>query len=373
MLYKEFGKTGVKLSTLGFGAMRLPMIPDGSRVDYDTSTPLMHRAFELGVNYIDTAPYYCNNDSEVAIGKALKGWRDKVYISTKNPSENVDPKVWRDCLELSLKKLDADYIDFYHCWGIYDHQFRNWETLKDGPLQQALKAKEEGLIKHICFSFHDTEDKLRHIVDSGFYETILIQYNLLDRSNEENLAYCKEKGLGVAVMGPVGGGRLGAPSNVIKSLLKNKPESSAEMALRFVLSNPNVDLALSGMSTIAMVEENVKIASKGGGLTDAELSTVKTMMEENSKLAELYCTACNYCMPCPQEINIPYIFEVMNYHKVYELTNHARFAYDQLKKGEGWDKSTMPDKCTECKICESKCPQKLPIINQLKETHKTLS
>ncbi|MCL2839769.1 MAG: aldo/keto reductase, partial [Defluviitaleaceae bacterium] len=193
MLYREFGKTGIKMSALGFGAMRLPMAGEGdnAKVNYDLATPLMHRAFELGVNYIDTAPYYCNKDSEVAVGKALKGWRDKVYLSTKNPIENISADDWRKRLETSLKKLDTDYIDFYHFWGINQAGFKAWEVLQDGPLQAAERAKAEGLIKHISFSYHDKAENLRYIVDSGRFETVLIQYNLLDRSNEENIAYCK--------------------------------------------------------------------------------------------------------------------------------------------------------------------------------------
>jgi len=173
-------------------------------------------------------------------------------------------------------------------------------------------------------------------------------------------------------MGPVGGGRLGAPSDVIKSLLKDKPASTAEMAMRFVLANSNVDVSLSGMSDLAMLEENALVAAREGQLTPAELEQVKAMMEENKKLAQLYCTSCNYCLPCPQEIKIPHIFNIMNNHRVYGLTDHAKNAYGQVIRGEGWVKSADASKCIECGVCEEKCPQKLPIIKQLQETHRTL-
>jgi len=375
MQYREFGKTGIKMSTLGFGAMRLPMVGEGDKaeVNHELSTPMIQKAFELGVNYIDTAPYYCNAVSEVAVGKALKGWRDKVYLSTKNPIENASADDWMKRLETSLKKLDTDYIDFYHFWGIGLEGFKHWETLTDGPLQAIERAKNQGMIKHISFSYHDKAENLKYIVDSGRFESVLIQYNLLDRSNEENIAYCKEKGLGTVIMGPVGGGRLGAPSDVIQGLLKNKPASTAEMAMRFVLANPNVDVALSGMATMEMVLENAKIASMAGLLSPEEIEQVNKMMEENKKLAQLYCTGCNYCLPCPQEIKIPNIFGIMNNHRVYELTENAKDAYGQLMRGEGWLKSKLVDSCVECGECEKKCPQKIEIIKQLKETHKTLS
>jgi predicted aldo/keto reductase-like oxidoreductase len=375
MKYNEFGKTGIKMSNLGFGAMRLPMRREGDKreVDYDVAVPLMQRAFDLGVNYIDTALYYCDGLSEVAVGKALKGYRDKVYVSTKNPIENQSGSDWMKRLETSLTKLDIDYIDFYHLWGINLKGFQEWEKLTDGPLQAAEKAKAQGLIKHLSFSYHDGPQNLRYIVDSGRFSSVLIQYNLLDRSNEENIAYAKEKGLGTVVMGPVGGGRLGAPSDVILNLLKEKPASTAEMAMRFVLANPNVDVSLSGMSTLAMLEENAKIASRDDYLTDEELATVNKMMEENKKLAQLYCTSCNYCLPCPQEIRIPHLFNMMNNYRVYGLIDHARASYAEMMRGGGWVKSADASKCVECGVCEEKCPQKLDIIKQLKETHEALA
>ncbi|MCL1842628.1 MAG: aldo/keto reductase [Defluviitaleaceae bacterium] len=374
MIYKDFGKTGIKMSALGFGAMRLPMRGEGEakEIDDDLAIPMMHRAFELGVNYIDTAPYYCDKLSEAAVGRALKGRRDKIYVSTKNPIENDSADDWRGRLETSLKNLDMDYIDFYHFWGINRKGFIHWETLSDGPLQAAERAKSEGLIKHISFSYHDDAANLREIVDSGRFESVLIQYNLLDRSNEENLAYAKEKGLGVVVMGPVGGGKLGAPSEIIRSLLKEKPTSTAESAMRFVLANPNVDIALSGMSTLAQVEENAAISARTEHLTDAEIKQIKKMMDENKKLAELYCTSCDYCKPCPKGIDIPHLFGIMNTHRVYELTEHSIGAYNDTIRGKAWVKSASPTDCTKCGVCEEKCPQKLPIIKQLEETHETL-
>jgi len=374
MLYKEFGKTGIKLSALGFGAMRLPMSQSGDQeiVDDEKAIPVIQKAFELGVNYIDSAPYYCNNLSEVTVGKALKGWHNKVYVSTKNPVEDSSGAHWRERLEKSLKNLDIDYIDFYHMWGIGLEDFRTNMDVPDGPVEAALKARDEGLIKHISFSYHDKPENFAPIVDSGYFESVLMQYNLMDRSNEKNIDYAQEKGLGVVIMGPVGGGRLGAPSPVISELLKEKSQSSAETALRFVLSNPHVNVALSGMNTLEMVEENAKVASVGGRLTEAELERITSMMGEHKKLAELYCTGCNYCKPCPQGINIPYIFELMNYHRIYGLTDFARGEYKEAREGKTWEKTKTAEACVECGTCESKCPQHIEIIRQLKETEAAL-
>ena len=379
MIYKEFGKTGIKLSALGFGAMRLPMTEaDGKKiVNEELAVPLMQKAFDMGINYVDTAPLYCETLSENAVGKALKGYRDKVYLSTKNPIEDNSGENWMGRLEKSLKKLDTDYIDFYHFWGISLKSFEGWQGLKYGPIEAAYKAKEQGLIKHISFSYHDAPENYKKIVDSGIFESTLVQYNMLDRSNEENIAYAKSKGLGTIIMGPVGGGRLGAPSEQIQNLLKNKtgaaPVSTAEMALRFVLANTNVDMALSGIGDMNMLNENFEVASRTGHLTDEELSHIKKMMEENKNHANLYCTGCNYCKPCPQGIDIPYLFEIMNRYKVYDLKEHAKAAYLEMMNGWSWIKSKDASNCISCGECETKCPQKLPIIKQLAETHETLA
>jgi uncharacterized protein len=376
MIYKPFGQTGIQLSALGFGAMRLPMA--GDRVDEEKAVPLIQKAFAMGVNYVDTAPYYCNKDSERAVGLALKGWRDKVYLSTKNPATDSANGKWRKNLENSLKKLDTESIDFYHLWGISLESFRKMDV-PGGPIDDARKALEEGLIKHLCFSFHDQAENMFPIIDSGYFTSVLCQYNLLDRTNEEAVAHAKEKGLGVIIMGPVGGGRLGAPSGVVRNLLGREIKSSAEMALRFVLANPNVNIALSGMENEQMLFENVQVASIGGQLTGAEMEQVKAMLDENKRLMDLYCTGCNYCMPCPQKINIPHLFRLMNYHKVYQLTDYAKQEYQKTKiplkdRKEEWDKEQGLDasQCVECGACEKKCPQKLKIIDQLKETRKAL-
>ncbi|MCL2264615.1 MAG: aldo/keto reductase [Treponema sp.] len=375
MIYKTFGNTGKKISALGFGAMRLPMIEaDGKKVINDElAIPLMRQAFDMGINYIDTAPLYCDSLSEEAVGKALKGYREKVYLSTKNPIEDNDGDHWTKRLENSLKRLDTSYIDFYHFWGINLKGFESWQGLKYGPIEAARKAKEQGLIKHISFSYHDAPENFKKIVDSGIFESVLVQYNLLDRSNEENIAYAKSKGLGTAAMGPVGGGRLGAPSEVIQGLLKNKSVSTAETALRFVFANDNIDICLSGMENLQMVKENFDVASRTDHLSEEEMNHIKAMMEENKNLANLYCTGCNYCKPCPQGIEIPFLFEIMNRYRVYGLKEHAKKAYNEVLNGWSWIKSASASKCIQCGVCEEKCPQKLPIIRQLAETHSILT
>ncbi len=365
MQYRDFGNTGVRVSALGFGAMRLPR-------DENEAIKVIRRALDLGVNYVDTAPYYMDSTSEITVGKAIKGYRDRLYLSTKNPIEDASGENWRKRLENSLRKLDVDYIDFYHMWGINWKLYQEKIDVPGGPLEAAYRAKEAGLIRHISFSFHDEPENMVKLVDTGHFESVLCQYNLLDRRNEPSIEYARKKGLGVAIMGPVGGGRLGAPSEVIQKLISGGVKSSAEMALRFVLSNPYVSVALSGMGNIQMVEENVATASRTEHLSQEERRRIAEIMEENRRLADLYCTGCNYCMPCPNGVNIPENFRYMNYYRVYGLKDYAREAYSRLGRPDNYIKGEKADACLECGECETKCPQKLHIIDQLKEVASVL-
>jgi len=369
--YRTYGKTGDKVSRLGFGAMRLPMVDD--HVDMDLAVSIIRRALDLGVNYVDSAVGYCHGESQIAVGKAIKGRRDKLFVSTKNHYRGESPDEWQEYLDQSLERIDVDYIDFYHL-----HGFR-WETYQNQvgpgkPIERFRKAKEEGLIRHMCFSCHDSPENMMKLIDTGDFEGMLVQYNLLDRRNEEAIAYAHEKGMGVAIMGPVGGGRLVAPSDQIQNMVGGS-KSTPEVALRFVLSNPNVTLALSGMNSMEMVEENTATASREEPLSAEERQKVLDMLEETKKLSDLYCTGCGYCMPCPNDVDIPGNFSAMNYYRVFELKEYAREQYKRLGRKRRRDRTTVEAwaaACIECGECEPKCPQNIPIREQLKETHATL-
>ena len=371
MQYKEYGKTGDWVSALGFGAMRLPMA--GDHVDMDLSVSIIRRAFDLGVNYVDSAVGYCNGESQIAIGKAVKGRRDKVFVSTKNHYKGESGDEWQKLLDQSLQRIDVDYIDFYHSHGLSWDEYRRMSA-PGGPMERFRKVKEQGLIRHICFSCHDSPENMKKLIDTGEFEGMLVQYNLLDRRNEEAIAYAHEKGMGVAIMGPVGGGRLVAPSDQFQNIIGGV-KSTPEIALRFVLSNPNVTLALSGMNSIAMVEENTATASREESLTGQEKQKVLEALGEIKRLSELYCTGCGYCMPCPNDVDIPGNFSAMIYYKVFGLEKYARQQYQRLgkkKKPDGTIVEAWAAACIECGKCEPKCPQKIKIREQLKETKAAL-
>ncbi len=371
MIYRDFGKTGLKVSQLGFGAMRLPMIEEQKKINRELAIPMIHRAFQGGVNYIDSAVGYCYDDSQRVVGEALKAWpdRDKIIVSTKNPYYDEDEKTWWKNLTDSLDRLGVESIDIYHHHGI------NWKNYQEKVIPHVgkwmRKAYDQGLIKHICTSFHDDNAALMKLIDTGYPEVITVQYNMLNRDMEEGIAYAHEKGIGIVGMGPVAGGRLGDNSDVLSEMVPNI-KRVPELALRFVLSNPNVSLALSGMSTMEQVEENIAITSDEISLSDADVAVIDEHLVRLKKMADLYCTGCKYCLPCEAAaVDIPRVFDLYNHARVWGMWDHAKLHYNLIGKNEN-DKYTDGSACTECGECEEKCPQNIPIRQQLKEAHKAL-
>lgn len=370
MIYREFGKTGEKTSALGFGCMRFPELEiDGKKcVDLEKTDEMLKEAYEGGINYFDTAPYYCSSNSEAALGHGVKAFREKVLLSSKFPTEVAKkPGDFRRQLETTLSRLDTEYLDFYHFWGISKDKFDNI-IMAQNLLEDARKAKEEGLIRHISFSFHDDPSSIKYIIDTSEaagvpMESMLVQYNLLDRSNEEMLGYAHEKGLGTVAMGPVGGGRLAAPTQLYSKLTGNASLPTYELAFKFCLGNPNLNCALSGMQTLDMVKKNMAIASGNVSFSEEEWRVLGESMENLKKFSDLYCTGCKYCQPCPAGIEIPRIFNMFTYKNVYDLKDHAQGMFDQYVKDGG----ALSDKCKNCGFCERKCPQHLQIREQLKK------
>lgn len=375
MNYRDFGNTGEKISALGFGCMRFPeyVKEEKSFVDQEKVDEMLLCAYQNGINYFDTAPAYCNSNSEAAVGHAVKGFRSEILISTKCPLGNgLTKDGYRKNLEASLSKLGVDYIDFYHFWGI-DREDFDTIILPEGLLEAAARAKEEGLIRHISFSFHDHPSAIKHIIDTSEacgvkMESILCQYNLLDRSNEEMIKYASEKGLGTIAMGPVGGGRLAAPTDLYTKLTGKPSIATYELAFKFCLGNPNLNCALSGMQNLDMIKQNAALASDSAAFSEKEWEELGVAIEQIKKFSELYCTGCKYCQPCPAEINIPRIFEMWTYYNVYGLKEHARkMMADYIKKGG----KTYND-CKDCGLCEEKCPQHLEIRKNLEKVFKVL-
>lgn len=369
MQYRKFGNTGVRISSVSFGGMRFPEVEKDGKwlIDEEKAIPLLRRAYEKGINYYDSAFFYNHENSQVIIGKALKDVRDKVYFTNKVPMWGGFTKTaeYREYLEKSLKLMDTDYIDFYHFWGIGKETFDE-KIVKLGLLKEAIKAKEEGLIKHISFSFHDAPENMKYIIDKAeVMETVLCQYNILDRSNEQAIAYAASKGLGVVAMGPVAGGKLSAPAEMYKKVTGKESNATYELAIRFVLGNKNISSALCGMTDLDMLEKDAAVGEIEEPMTSAEWEKVTLALEETKKLSDLYCTACGYCQPCPAKINIPRLFGIYTNHNVYGLSEAAKIDYSWYKQNP--NDGLLPEVCTDCGYCEEKCPQKIEIRKRLKD------
>ncbi|MBU3198419.1 aldo/keto reductase [Clostridium estertheticum] len=373
MLYRKFGKTNEMVSALGFGCMRLPILPGGdqSKIDEEKSIKLVRFAIDEGVNYIDTAyPYHgtgmgSGGASEPFVAKVLKdGYREKVKLATKLPSWLIKTREDMDkFLNEQLQRLETDSIDFYLVHGL---NVKTWSVLKGLGISEFLDAAiKDGRIKYAGFSFHDKLPIFKEIVDYYDWSFCQIQYNYLDenfQAGTEGLEYASQRGLGITIMEPLRGGKLAAnlPKEAINVFDKaNVKRTPVDWALSWVWNHPEVSVILSGMNEMNQITENIKTASevKVNSLTDEELkivSKVKTVIEEKVKVS---CTACEYCMPCPAGVNIPKNFTFYNNHFMFDKEENYSLAVPNKEKASN---------CVECGKCETHCPQGISIRNELK-------
>ena len=380
MQYRKFGKLDWEGSVLGFGAMRLPVTgekanPMGPDIDEAYAIKMIRHSIDKGVNYVDTAYPYHGGKSEVVVGMALKdGYRDKVKLATKMPSWFMTQYSDFDkYLNEQLEKLQTDHIDFYL---LHSMNKDLWPKLRDlDVLKWAERAIANGRIRHLGFSFHDNLETFKEIVDAYDNWTFCqIQYNYMDieyQAGTEGLKYAADKGLAVVIMEPLRGGQLSKeqPSGVKKLMASaSVKRSPADLALQWLWNQPEVSVVLSGMTAMDHVVENVACAEKScvGSFSNEDLVLVDNIREEYRRLSPIPCTQCNYCMPCPNGVDIPHAFAQYNDAIMYDDPRTARFRYRQNPK-EKWG-----DNCIECLECEEKCPQEIEISHWLKKVHELL-
>ena len=380
MKYRSFGKLDWEVSVLGFGAMRLPLSDKNasifsSKIDEPEAIRMIRHAIDQGVNYIDTAYTYHGGKSETLLGIALKdGYRDKVKLATKTPPPLIrSKKDFNRIISKQLNRLQTDYIDFFLFHGLKKDW---WPRVQDLDMfNWAEDAKSDGRIHHLGFSFHDDFELFKEIIDAyDKWDLCQIQYNYMDiehQAGTKGLKYAAEKGLAVVVMEPIRGGALSKkPPHSITKLWEGatKKRTPSDWALQWVWNHPEVTVALSGMSTMKQVEENLASADRSGPevLSNDELLVIDRVREEYKKLSPISCTNCKYCMPCPNNVNIPRIFGLFNEGYMYDDHKRSRFFYREMPIDQ------QADKCSECHDCEDLCPQNLPISEWLKKANRWL-
>ena len=377
MQYRTVPKNGDKLSVLGFGCMRLPM-KDQTTVDEARAIKQIRLAIDNGVNYVDSAPPYHSGESEKILGKALQdGYRKKVKIATKltpfllNKAEDMETM-----LNVQLKKLQTDHIDYYLLHGL---EADYWKKLQGFEVIKFLnKAKKDGKIVNMGFSFHGSLKTFKEIIEANDWTMCQILYNLLDEKTQvgtEGLKYAASKNLAVMVMEPLRGGLLAAklPSEV-QQIYENSgiKRSPAEWGLRWVWNHPEVTVALSGMNDESQVTENLKTAeiAMSNTMKPEELKVTTEVAQTFRRLLKVPCTGCQYCMPCPNGVNIPGNFQVYNEYQMYGEEQKSRVMYGMMLMGGLNGKRADAALCKECKVCAERCPQHIAIPEKLKEVEK---
>ncbi len=373
MHYRQMEAADERVSALGFGLMRLPTRGDDrENIEEEKTADMLDFALENGLNYLDTAWFYHGGESENFLGRYLEGRnnRDDILLATKLPSPNIEEESDLDYyLEQQLKKMQTDYIDFYLLHSLTESR---WQNLKEFDVTDwLLKKREEGLIKYLGFSFHDEFPVFKEIIDYfPEWDFCQIQYNYLDReyqAGERGLNYAHNQGLDVIIMEPLRGGLLARrPPEPVAEIWQesSRDVTPAARALEWLWQDERISLVLSGMSRIEEVRENIETASRSepGSLPEEEIDLVERAAEKMREAMPVDCTGCNYCVPCPEDVSIPRMFDYYNQVHLYDNYEKIKESYQKFE-----EKDRAADSCIQCRECEEKCPQHLPISELMPE------
>lgn len=380
MQYRTMGNTGVKVSSLGFGCMRLPVIDNNiGKINYPAASAMLNEAIDRGVTYIDTAAVYHKGQSEVFVGDTLfaNKKRNNLIIATKIPTWDIHSH--KDCdrlLDEQLKKLRTNYIDFYLVHAL---QTGLWENVKKHRVMEFLdRAKKDGRIRFACFSFHDDYEIFKKILDAYDWDMGQIQYNYMDeeyQAGTRGLCDMTARNMGVSIMEPLRGGNLARPFTPEIKTIMDKAQTKrlpAEWALRWLWNKDFGGTVLSGMSTIEQVKENCEFASNSfpDCMNEEELDIVDQVRKTYRKQTNVPCTACGYCMPCENAgVNIPKVFSYWNELAQYKENRDSINMQYAAFFGSG----NRAHKCVQCGICSTHCPQQINIPDALAKAHAELT
>ncbi|MCT4594829.1 MAG: aldo/keto reductase [Anaeromicrobium sp.] len=362
MQYVEYGKTGKKVSVVGFGGMRFDM--DRS---LEENVDLVRYAYEKGINYFDTAPDYCKGQSEIIFGEAFKKMdRDKFYVSTKGmPTKYDTAQKAIEAVKTSLERLKVDKIDFYHVWCLRKMDHYHLAMKPGGQYEGLLKCKEEGLIDHIVFSSHQPGHEIKEILKEDKFDGVLLGVNILNFPYRwDGVVEAYERGYGTVAMNPLAGGAI--PKNEEKlSFLSDGDKSPTESALEFLIGSKEMTITLNGFTT----KEQIHMACKIGDSAEIKEAHVESLKNKLGENLNSICTACGYCWDCPMEIPVPSYMQVYNEKQMFKANDEKM---EKILKGSNeWGllvgKKASAKDCIRCGKCEEICTQHLPIIKRLKE------
>jgi predicted aldo/keto reductase-like oxidoreductase len=367
MEYVKFGSTDLEVSRFGLGCMRFPP-------DENEAIEMVRYAIDHGVNYLDTAYVYEN--SEAILRKALAdGYRERIILATKSNTWGIaQHSDFEKYLDEQLKRLNTDYLDIYLLHNLYDANLERALAADAFGFLDEMVAK--GKIRHTGFSMHNTLDAFKTVADSYAFDMAQIQLNILDehvQAGVDGVQYAAEKDMAVVIMEPLRGGSIlsNKPAGV-DALLAAHPEkrSLVDWCFRWLYDKPEISLILSGTSSLEQLKQNLAIFddTQSGVLSGEDREFIARIRELYEAQNSIGCTACEYCLPCPNNVAIPEIFKLYNNNVLTGEPFIDKLVYSgsYLTKGRG------ADQCIECGICEEECPQKLPIIEGLKTAHEHL-
>ena len=361
MIYRSYGQTGIKVSVIGMGGMRFEN--DNNPKDMEAAVELVKAAYEAGINYFDTAPPPGYGKSEEIIGTAFKEMKKTraekpFYAATK--TNKSDPQLIRKELEGSLKRLNLEYIDFYHVWCVMSPE--DYEGRKSkGALTEFERLKSEGLVKHICISTHMAGPDIAEALSDYPFDGVLLGYSAANFAyRQQGIEAAAKLNQGVVVMNPLGGGIIPQHPERFGFVKIGGEQSVVEGALRFLINEPRITVALAGLSNQEHLREAVSAIN---GFEPITVEGIRKIRDSLDKAFDQLCTCCRYCDNCPQGIAVPKLMDSYNQYalsgKTIDMINRLRWHWGISLDGD------IAAECTQCGQCEEACTQKLPILARL--------